>query len=134
MNPYPCLNGTGWCTDPEIVIKAIMADYCYCEYSATKTYRKTIRSLPYQLMKYTDPMALADVVREDLRALYKNHFDSVECSVDYVADDQGTLEVESPRFRLEVSLIAYDGIKRYTLSEIININNAEVMTVGESVL
>lgn len=134
MNPYPCLNGTGWCTDPEIVIDAILSDYCFCEYSATKLYRKRIRSLPYQLMRYTDPMALAAVVEEDLKVLYKNHFDGVECTVTYDPNTQQGFGEESPRFRLEVSLIINDGNKRYTLAEILNIDNKTVIMVGESVL
>lgn len=132
MNPYPYLNGTGWCTDPELVMVAIIADYCACEYSATKLYRKMIRSLPYQLMRYTDPMALANVMQEDLQVLFKNHFDGVQCTVNYSPDEQQGLDNESPRFRLEISLIVNDGVKRYTLAKILNIHNQTILSVGES--
>lgn len=132
MNPYPYMNGTGWCKDPELVIVAILADYCACEFSATKLYRKMIRSLPYQLMKYTDPMALASAVQDDLHVLYKNHFDGVQCEVLYNPDEQGDIPEESPKFRLEVSLIINDGVKRYTLAKILNIHNQTILTVGES--
>lgn len=134
MNPYPYLNGTGWCTDPELVMGAIIADYCACEHSATKLYRKMIRSLPYQLMVYTDPMALASVVQEDLQVLYKNHFDAVQCTVDYNPDDQSGFGEESPKYRLEISLIVNDGVKRYTLAKILNIRNQSILTIGESAI
>ena len=134
MNPYPYLNGTDWCTDPELVMDAILSDYCFCEYSATKLYQKYIRSLPYQMMKYTDPMALADVVREDLRVLYKNHFDNVECIVEYDPDQQHGLEPESPRFHLQITLVVIDGNAQYNLTKILNIKNGKVIMIGESVL
>lgn len=134
MNPYPNLDGIGWSTDPETVITRILSNYCYCEKSASKLYRKLIRSLPYQLMVYTDPVALASVVQEDLTALYKNNFDSVDCTVTYDPNDQHGLGVESPRFHLEVSLIINDGVKRYSLAKVINIDNNSSVMLGESAL
>lgn len=134
MNPYASLTVTGWITDPEIAIEAILSDYCTCEYSATKLYRKLIRSLPYQLMVYTDAMALANVVQQDLQVLYKNHFDAVQCDVTYDPDNQGDLGEESPRFRLEVSLLISDGNKRFSLSKVLSINNKSFLSIGESSL
>lgn len=132
MNPYPCLNGTGWCTDPELAILAILSNYCNCEFSATKLYRKRIRSLPYRLMVYTDEMSLASIVEEDLLHIYKNAFDGVESTVSYNPDEQYDLGSESPRFHLEVSLIINDGNQRYTLSKILNIDNKTVVMVSET--
>lgn len=134
MNPFPCLSSTGWCTDPELAMEAIMEAYCTCEYSATKLYKKYIRSLPYQLMRYTDASALASVVQEDLQVLYKNNFDNVECTVTYDPDNQQGIAEESPKFRLEISLIVIDGNRRYSLSKIITINNGVILTIGESLL
>lgn len=133
MNPYPCLNGAGWCTDPEFAIDQILKDYCRCEYSATKLYRNRIRSLPYQLMRYTDPMALANVVEEDLLYLYKNTFDGVQCSVTYDPNNQYDLEVESPRFHLEISLIINDGNQRFSLAKVLKIENKTVNMLGDIV-
>ncbi len=134
MNPYGSLTVTGWITDPEIAISAILSDYCTCEYSATKLYRKLIKSLPYQLMVYTDEMALASVVQQDLQSLYKNHFDAVECEVTYNPDNQGNLGSESPRFRLEVSLLISDNNKRYSLSRVLSIENKTFLSIGETLL
>ena len=133
MNPYPYLNGTGWCTDPELVMTAILSDYCYCEYSATKLYRQHIKSLPYQLMKYTDAQALASVVQDDLNVLYKSYFDNVECIVEYNEDNQQGIPSQSPRFRLEISLIVFDGNRRYELAKIIGVKNGVVVMMGETV-
>lgn len=134
MNPYPSMTSSGWITDPDLAIASIMADYCYCEHSATKLYTNQIRSLPYQLMRYTDPDTLAGVVQEDLIAIYKSCFDNVECIVEYDEKNQGGIPVESPRFRLEISLIVYDGTKRYTLVRVISVDNGKVISIGESVL
>lgn len=134
MNPYPYMNGTGWCTDPELVMIAIIGDYAACEFSATKLYRKMIRSLPYQLMRYTDPMALASVVQEDLTVLYKNHFDAVNVDVQYNPNEQGEFGEESPRYSLEVSLIVNDGNRRYTLAKVLNIHNQTILTIGGSTI
>lgn len=132
MNPYPSMTSTGWYTDPELAINAILNDYCYCERGATKLYPEMIRSLPYQLMRYTDEMALASVVQDDLTALYKNHFDGVDCTVTYDPDNQHQLGSESPRYYLEVTLIITDEGSRYSLAKVLNIDNSKVIMIGET--
>lgn len=134
MNPYPSMTFTGWITDPETAIEAILGDYCSAEFSATKLYRKMIRSLPYRAMVYGDPMALAAIVQEDLMVLYKNHFDGVQCDVTYNPDEQGDLGSESPRFRLEISLLINDGNQRYSLAKVLSLNNGTILTIGGSTL
>lgn len=129
MNPYPALTGTGWCRDPELAISHILSDYLTCEVNKTKLYRNRIRSLPYQLMRYTTPSEVASVMTDDLVYIYKNHFDSAECTVEYLEDEQGDLPQESPRYRLAISLIIFDGTTRYSLGNVISIQDKTVVNV-----
>lgn len=125
MNPYPSLNSKNWTDDPQTVIAAIFDDYRRCEYSATKLYYGKIRSLPYQIMRYTDERELASVIQADLEFLYKCHFDAVECAVQYVEENQTSNGI---RYRLSVSLVCIDGNKRYDLAETLLVSNRKIIT------
>lgn len=126
MNPYASLNSNNWTDDPETVIASVFDDYRRCEYSATKLYYGRIRSLPYQIMKYTDERELAAVVQADLEFLYKCHFDAVECTVQYIEENQTT---SNSRYRLSISLVCIDGVKRYDLAETLFVSNRKIVSL-----